>query len=141
MFKWKASSLYQVDWCMLTLTRAKHRPIICIETKYEENGWILKREREMVSVWERVREREWESEWESESEREGQRERQRERETERKRDRDREEVGECMSLLIGLRNVRTDRLTIFRPCWCKESRISIPRHLPKSWVNRATKTA
>ena len=31
---------------MLTLTRAKHRPIICIETKYEENGWILKRERD-----------------------------------------------------------------------------------------------
>ena len=53
---------------------------------------------------------------ESETETETETDRERQRERERDRDRDREEVGECMSLLIGLSHVRTDRLTIFRPC-------------------------
>ena len=43
---------------MLALTRAEHRPIISIETKNEENGNILKKERVCEKDSERVCERE-----------------------------------------------------------------------------------
>ena len=54
---------------MLALTRAEHRPIISIETKNEENGNILKKERVCEKDSERVCERERERERQTQGQR------------------------------------------------------------------------